>query len=103
MTDKDAPGPVPRELRFLKRLVTVLTVVMIAGLVIIIALLVTRLTLIPPKSALPALPEAISLPEGSSAHAFTQGTGWFAVVTDGDEILIFDSTDGALRQRIRID
>lgn len=100
MSDKDAPEGTPPELRFLKRLVTVLTVVMIGGLVIIIALLVTRLSM--PARVL-ALPDAITLPDGARASAFTQGRGWYAVVTEADEILIFDRDSGALRQRITLD
>ncbi|MFD1912384.1 DUF6476 family protein [Halodurantibacterium flavum] len=102
MTDKDAPGPLPRELRFLKRLVTALTGVMIAGLLIIIVLLVTRLTQIPEQAGI-ALPETIALPEGTRATAFTQGQGWYAIVTDTGEILIYDAQTGALRQRIAIE
>ncbi len=104
MTDKDAPDATPPELKFLKRLVTVLTVVMIAGLVIIIGLLVTRLT-VPPQRQLPevALPDAIALPDDVRATAFTQGRDWYAVVTQDNEILIFDRLTGTLRQRIRIE
>ncbi|MES2968886.1 MAG: DUF6476 family protein, partial [Pseudomonadota bacterium] len=34
--------------------------------------------------------------------AFTQGAGWFAVVTADDRILIFDRANGTLRQTIQI-
>ncbi len=89
----------PPDLRFLKRLVTVLTVVMIGGVLTIVALLVIRLQT-PPADL--ALPEVIDLPEGARATAFTQGAGWYAVVTEGDEILIFDRASGSLRQRVQI-
>ena len=95
----DSSAPLPPDLRFLKRLVTVLTVVMIGGVLTIVALLVIRLQAPP---ATPPLPEAIALPDGTRATAFTQGTDWYAVVTEGDEILIFDRASGALRQRVRI-
>jgi hypothetical protein len=42
------------------------------------------------------------LPEGARALAFTQGRDWYAVVTERDEILIFDRATGALRQRVAI-
>ena len=42
-------------------------------------------------------------PDGSSAQAFTQGRGWYAVVTDADEILIFDQLTGELRQTVAIE
>jgi hypothetical protein len=81
-------------------LVTVLTAVMILGVVAIVALLVIRLQA--PAPATPPLPEALALPEGATARAVTQGTDWVAVVTDADEILIFDRGTGALRQRVVI-
>ncbi|SFR10484.1 DUF6476 family protein [Poseidonocella sedimentorum] len=84
-------------LRFLKRLVTVLTTVMIGGVIVLITLLVIRL----PQSA-PPFPDSIALPDGTVAEAFTRGRGWYAVVTGAQEILIFDATSGALRQRIEI-
>ncbi len=95
----DSPEPLPPDLRFLKRLVTVLTLVMIGGVLTIVGLLVIRLQT--PPAVLP-LPEVIELPDGARATAFTQGAGWYAVVTEGDEILIFDRASGELRQRVRI-
>lgn len=95
------PGPElpePANLRFLRRLVTVLTVVMIAGVVTVIVLLVIRLK----APAGPGLPDQIALPAGVEAEAVTFGRGWTAVVA-GDEILIFDSADGSLQQRIAVD
>ena len=50
-----------------------------------------------------ALPDRVTLPDGAEARAFTQGTDWFAVVTDGDEILIYDRATGALRQRVAVE
>jgi len=98
----DAPepgGPRPPELRFLKALVTALTTVMVLGLVAIVALLVIRLQ---PPSPPPPLPDTVTLPDGTRASAFTQGRDWFAVITEADEILIFDRPAGTLRQRIEI-
>jgi hypothetical protein len=91
-------GSLPPQLIFLKRLVTALGVVMIAGFLVLIAALVIRLNADP----LP-LPDRISLPEGVTATAFTQGTDWFAVVTSDDRILIYDRTTSALRQEVVID
>ena len=92
-------GPVePANLAFLRRLVTVLTVVMIAGVLTVIALLVTRLT-----RDTPLLPSEITLPDGAEARAFTQGDDWYAVVTSDNRILIFDRLTGALRQTVTID
>ena len=91
-------GSLTPQLIFLKRLVTALGVVMIAGFLVLIAALVIRLNADP----LP-LPERITLPEGVTATAFTQGTDWFAVVTSDNRILIYDRTTSALRQEMVIE
>ncbi|MCV2864454.1 DUF6476 family protein [Albidovulum sediminicola] len=83
------PGVSPADLRFLKRLVTVLAGTMILGLITIMALLVIRLQAV--ERPAPVLPEAVSLPEGVTPEAITFGRGWYAVVTSDDRILIFDA------------
>lgn len=88
----------PANLKFLRLLVTVLTSVMIGGVVIVIALLVMRLS----DDALP-WPENIALPEGVQPQAVTAGQGWVAVVTQDDRILIYDTISGTLRQEVQID
>jgi hypothetical protein len=96
----ESPPPVgPATLKFLARLVTVLTATMILGLLVIVGLLVTRFWSGP---EMPPLPDAISLPEGARATAFTQGEGWYAVVTEDGRILIYDRGTGALRQTVGI-
>jgi hypothetical protein len=97
---EDAKVTPPPDLRFLKTLVTVLAGTMILGLITIVGLLVIRLPNMAP--ARPALPDSILLPEGAKAQAFTSGRGWFAVVTDDQQILIFDATTNALRQSVKI-
>ncbi len=82
---------------FLRRLVTVLTLTMIAGVVLIIGLIVMSFYAVPTP-----LPEAISLPGGAGAVAFTQGPDWYAVVTDRDQILIFDRVTCRLTQTVDI-
>lgn len=97
------PQPaLPRELRFLKRLVTLLAGTMILGLITLIALLVIRLPGGRAPKPAPALPATVTLPAGTRAEAVTFGPGWIAVVTDRQEILILDAASGALRQRIAI-
>lgn len=90
--------PEPPSLRFLRLLVTVLTGVMIAGIVLILVLIVLRYN----NSRAP-LPEVITLPDGTKATAYTQGNDWYAVVMADDQILIFDRATGKLRQTIRIE
>jgi hypothetical protein len=49
------------------------------------------------------LPDTITLPDGTTATAFTQARNWYAVVTDDDQILIFSRESGRLLQTIRIE
>ena len=95
--------PEPQNLKFLRRLVTVLTVTMIVGIVSIVGLLFIRVTARTPAQTAPVLPDQITLPEGETATAVTVGPGWYAVVTDAREILVFDRATGELRQRVRIE
>jgi hypothetical protein len=98
MSDSPDPGT-PPELRFLKRLVTTLTVVMIAGLVTIVVLLVIRLGVAP--ATMPPLPENIALPEGAQVAAVTIARDWVVVVTAAGEILLYDrAAGGAPVQRV---
>ena len=100
MTEPSLPEPeLPPSLRFLKHLVTVLTVTMIVGVITVVALLVTRL---PALISGPAVPQGLTLPAGTKAAAITFGTGWTAVVTTTDHILIFHA-DGKLVQDLKID
>lgn len=98
MDETPAPLPEPANLRFLRLLVTVLAGVMILGIAAVVGLLALRLS-VPPR---PTLPDQVQLPEGVRAEAVTFGAGWYAVVTDADTILIFDSATGALRQSVAI-
>ena len=91
-------APEPANLRFLRRLVTVLTATMIAGVIAITALIVIRFN----QSATP-LPDMISLPDGTTATAFTQARNWYAVVTGDNQILIFARDTGRLLQTIDIE
>ncbi|WP_300016312.1 DUF6476 family protein [uncultured Roseobacter sp.] len=90
-------GQEPANLRFLRRLVTVLTATMIGGVLLIIFLIVMRF-----NDPAPDLPTEITLPGGARAISFTQGPDWYAVVTDNDEILIFDRVTGQLEKTISV-
>ncbi|OIQ29894.1 MAG: hypothetical protein BM562_10740 [Alphaproteobacteria bacterium MedPE-SWcel] len=89
----------PAQLRFLRRLVTTLTVIMVGGVLVVIALLVIRLS---SDRDAPAIPEHLNLPDGTTARAITFGPDWIAVVTTDDQILILDATQGTLRQTLQI-
>ena len=99
MAMQDTPEPEePGNLRFLRHLITVLTVVMIGGLVVVVGLLVTRF-----YGDGPDMPDSITLPDGTEASAFTKGDGWYAVVTADNQILIFDALTGQLKKTIQVD
>ena len=70
---------------------------MLVGVVVVVGLLVTRLS-----GKGPDLPEIVQMPDGKTATAFTQGRDWFAIVTTDNEILIYNRTDGQLRQTLQI-
>jgi len=88
----------PPDVRFVKRLVVVLTGVMIVGLVLIVGLLVVRITQTPPALT---LPDSITLPEGTTPDAVTLARDWVLVVS-GEEILLFDRASGDLSHRIAL-
>ena len=97
----DAPdATLPPSLRLLKWLVILLTLSMIGAVITVVWLLVTRM----PQalgSAAPRVPPELALPEDARPAAVTFGTGWTAVVTTDDHILIFGA-DGKLRQEVTI-
>lgn len=81
----------------LRVLVTVLSVVMIVGFIVMIALFVIRF-----KVTQPPLPDEIALPQGAKATALTRGDGWYAVVTDDQQILIYGAESGELVQTVNV-
>jgi len=100
MDTAPVPEGLPPSLRFLKALVILLTLSMIVGVITIVWVIVTRMPQAMQRP--PALPDAITLPDGTRATAFTQGSDWYAVVTDNDQILVFDRATGALRQTVTL-
>ncbi len=90
----------PPSLRLLKWLVIILTLTMIGGVITVVGLIVTRMPQAFTATA-PELPEGFALPDGKAPAAITFGTGWIAVVTTDDTILIFGK-DGKLRQEMNI-
>lgn len=85
-------------MRWLKRLVTGLALVMGVGILAIAAVLWVRLG---PGAAppLPVLPAGLVLPEGVRPAAVTFAKGWLVVVSEAGEVLLFDAS-GTLRQRV---
>ncbi len=98
MTMDPDPQPVDAALvKYLRLLVTVLTVTMIAGFIVIVILFVTKFS----AAFGPELPDQVTLPDGTQAQAFTRTADWFAIVTGDDRILIY-GLDGALLQEINV-
>lgn len=98
----DTPNEPPVDtgtVRYLRILVTVLTVTMILGFIVIVVLFVIRFS----AAFGPELPDVITLPDGTVPVAFTRARDWYAVVTDDSRILIFDLDSGALRQEIAVE
>ncbi len=97
VSDMEDEPRLPPDLRFLKALVTILTGVMIAGVITIVALLVTRL-----PGATITVPERLQVPAGAEVVAVTQMPGlWLATTTDG-RLLVFGS-DGAFRRDVPLE
>jgi len=84
--------------RYLKTLVTALTVTMIAGFIVLIAVVVMRFRA---EGTVP-LPAEIALPDGAQASAITRGTDWLGVVTTDGRILIYGLDGQTLRQEITV-
>lgn len=76
---------------------TILTGVMIVGLITVVALLVTRL-----PGAPVAAPDALDIPAGVGVVAVTQAPSYWLVTTTDDRALVF-RPDGTLRREIALD
>ena len=99
--DKDEQPPnadfqLPRNLRFLQRLVTLLTLSMIIGILTIAALLAFKL-----RSENINFPQTLTLPDGTKPIAFTQTKDWYSIITEANEILIYKN-DGTLIKSITV-
>jgi hypothetical protein len=90
----DTELPEPPNLRFLRRLVTVLTAVMILGLITVVTLLVIRL-----QAPRVATPDTLALPEGVEVFAVTQTPTRWIVTSRDDRLFLFDG-EGALLAEI---
>ena len=88
----------PPDARFVKRLVVILTSVMIVGMVMVVGLLALRVTQTPSAFA---LPDGITLPVGTTPEAVTLARDWVLVLAEG-EILLFDRDTGTLAHRIAL-
>jgi hypothetical protein len=97
----EAGTELPRDLRFLKTLVTVLTVAMIAGVITITALLVIRLNAGDGETVL-VDPGMFPLPQGVGVVGFSVVEGLTVIVGDDRVIRVFDSEGRDLVQEIEL-
>ncbi|MFS4437885.1 DUF6476 family protein [Paracoccaceae bacterium GXU_MW_L88] len=105
MDDSLHDMPEPPRLKFLRRLVTVLTLSLIGMVITIAVLFVLKFQEIKVGGA-PMLPESITLPDGESAEAITMGSGWSGVVTrdaSGVERIRIFGPDGVETQVVEIE
>jgi hypothetical protein len=84
--------------RYLKTLVTALTVTMILGFIVLVSVIVMRFRA---EGTVP-LPEEIALPAGVAAQAITRGPDWLGVVTTDGRFLVYELDGTTLRQEVRI-
>ena len=87
------------QLNFLRRLVTILTLTMIGGIITLVTLIFMRFQDAPVPLG---LPESILLPDDSTPLAFTRSEDWYAVVTNNEQILVYD-LNGVLFQTINVE
>lgn len=92
---KVAAKAVP-ELRFLKTLVTGLTLVMGVGMIAVVALLWVRLN----QPVLPELPDTITLPQDAQIRAVTFATDRIVVLTTDDRVLVYDRAGTLVGQTV---
>ena len=84
-------------MRYLKWLVTALSVTMIAGFIMVVTVIVMRFNA---GTAAPSFPEEISLPVGITAQAVTRGPNFLLVVSEDGRVLVFSPDGQTLRQEI---
>ena len=78
---------------------TVLTAVMIGGLVILVGAIVIR----SPDPVVLPLPDTITLPDGARPQAVTYGRDALIVLGEDNRLFIFDATGETLRRTIDIE
>ena len=99
-TEVDQPLPEDANLKFLRRLVTTLTVTMILGIAIIVVLMVVRLN---QDNASTGFTDDLPALSGVKVSGLTRTQDHWIAVTSGNEILILDPSGSKLIQRITIE
>ncbi len=86
-------------MRYLKWLVTTLTVTMIVGLVVLIALVVMRFNQSTPLE----FPDQIALPQGVNVESLTRGPDYLLVVSEDGRAFVFSPDGQTLRKELDLD
>ncbi|MCB1356006.1 MAG: hypothetical protein KDK53_05740 [Maritimibacter sp.] len=94
LSDKDAAL-----VRYLKWLVTALSVTMIAGFIVLVTVVVMRFNQAAPG---PAFPDSIALPAGVTAQAVTRGPDFLLVVGTEGRVFVLSPDGQELRQEFDI-
>ncbi len=95
---EDEAAALPRDLRFLTTLVTVLTAVMIAGVITITSLLVIRLN--GSGGSVTIAPGDFELPDDVGVLGISVVDGQTVIVGDDGVIRVYDTEDRTLRDEI---
>jgi hypothetical protein len=99
-SDGDDTAPLPANLRFLRGLVTVLTAVMILGVITIVALLVIRLNA--PAPQVLVAPGDFALPDGVGAVGLSVIEDRTVIVGNDGVIRVYDTGSGTVIQEFEI-
>ncbi|MFV0336523.1 MAG: DUF6476 family protein [Tropicimonas sp.] len=95
MSEAPLGGADARVVRYLRILVTVLTVVMVGGMIVLVTVFVQRF----PDGNAPApgvtAPRELDLPEGAAAAAVTRARDFWVVVTGAGDIYFYGPAGGA--------
>lgn len=91
----------PKNLKFLRLLVIVLTITMICGIITLVLVIVIKMPNYNNTESI-QLPAEIILPDNMKVETFSIGSNHYLIVTKNDEVLIYDRKTNILEQRIKI-
>ena len=91
----------PKNLKFLRLLVIVLTITMICGIITLVLVIVIKMPNYNNTESI-QLPAEIILPDNMKVETFSIGSNHYLIVTKNDEVLIYDRKTNILKQRIKI-
>ena len=74
---------------------------MICGIITLVFLIVIKMKDLNNDFSI-NIPKEIILPDNKVAKAFTISTDWYAIVTENNEILIYDSNTNNIQQVVKI-